>query len=77
MISWNSDKVIFFYFQFISKVIITKLFWLLFTLFNSSFLFAQKNTLDDEYCQIQLIMNEQFHPVSPPIQTLIEKITHK
>jgi diguanylate cyclase len=53
-----------------------KLFLLLFTLMNSSFLFAQENTTGNEYCQIQLIMTEQFPPVTSPIKNLVkEKVT--
>jgi diguanylate cyclase len=75
-ISWNSDRVTFFIFQFISKAIMAKLFLLLFTLLNSSFLFAQENISGIEYCQIQLIMTEQSTPVSPLIKNLVkEKVT--
>jgi diguanylate cyclase (GGDEF)-like protein len=43
---------------------------------NSSFLFAQENTTGNEYCQIQLIMTEQFPPVTSPIKNLVkEKVT--
>jgi diguanylate cyclase len=50
-----------------------KLFLLLFTLFNSTFLFAHENTLGNEYCQIQLIMTEQSSQVSPPIKNLVKE----
>jgi diguanylate cyclase len=50
-----------------------KLFLLLFTLFNGTFLFAHENTLGNEYCQIQLIMTEQSSQVSPPIKNLVKE----
>ena len=54
----------------------TKFFLFLFVFLVSPFLYAQQDTLNDEYCQIQLITNKQLPLVSPSVENIVkEKVT--